>query len=82
MSKPVTKTKIVDSGLRYHSKVGGSPFKAAINFNTSTMSCFLCGTHRSRSGMMTRKLLGKAQAVCSPSCKAAKDMDAEVAGNT
>ncbi len=34
------------------------------------MSCFLCGKHRARSLMGTRKVLGKSQAVCSPSCKA------------
>ncbi len=33
------------------------------------MSCFMCGKHRARSLMGTRKVLGKAQAVCSPSCK-------------
>jgi hypothetical protein len=33
------------------------------------MSCFLCGKHRPRAQLKSRKLLGKAQAVCSPSCK-------------
>jgi hypothetical protein len=32
------------------------------------MSCLLCGKHRLRSEMMTRKLVGKAHAVCSPKC--------------
>jgi len=79
MSKPVTKTKILDDGLRYQSKVGGSPFNAVVHFNTSMMSCFLCGTHRVRSSMGTRKFIGKSQAVCAPSCKAAREADAAVA---
>ena len=79
MSKPVTKTKILDDGLRYQSKVGGTPFKAVAHFNTTMMSCFLCGTHRVRSTMVTRKFIGKSQAVCAPSCKAAREADAVVA---
>jgi len=69
MSKPVTKSAIVEDGLRYKSKVSGSQF-AAVNSYTSnaTMSCFLCGKHRPRSEMMTRKLVGKSQNVCSPKC--------------
>jgi hypothetical protein len=34
------------------------------------MSCFMCGKHRPRSQMGTRKVLGKSHAVCAPSCKA------------
>jgi hypothetical protein len=34
------------------------------------MSGFLCGKHRARSQMVSKKILGKSQAVCSPSCKA------------
>jgi hypothetical protein len=41
------------------------------------MSCFLCGKHRARSQMVTRKILGKSQAVCAPSCK---DADQAAAG--
>jgi hypothetical protein len=81
MSKPSSKTKILDDGLRYQSKVGGSPFTAASNFNASSMSCFLCGTHRVRSTMTTRQFIGKSQAVCSPSCKAAKEADALAKGS-
>lgn len=72
MSKPASKTKILDDGLRYQSKASGSPFVSVANFNSTTMSCFLCGTHRIRSTMTTRKIIGKAQAVCAPSCKLAK----------
>ena len=42
----------------------------AETFGGATMSCFICGKHRPRSLLKTRKLLGKAQQVCSPSCKA------------
>ncbi|MEY2891676.1 MAG: hypothetical protein RJA98_1584 [Pseudomonadota bacterium] len=69
MSKAPPKTKIEDDGLRYRSKVPGSPFVATASFGAATMSCFLCGKHRPRASLKTRKLLGKAQAVCAPSCK-------------
>jgi hypothetical protein len=73
MAKADTKTKMLADGLRYKSKVSGSPFTAASSFGAATMSCFLCGKHRARSQMVTRKILGKSQAVCSPSCKAADE---------
>ncbi len=73
MAKADTKTKMLADGLRYKSKVSGSPFMAATSFGAATMSCFLCGKHRARSQMVTRKILGKSQAVCSPSCKAADE---------
>ena len=69
MAKNEVKTTVVADGLRYRSKVAGSPFTAAGSFGAATMSCFLCGKHRPRSMLKSRKLLGKAQAVCSPSCK-------------
>ena len=75
MSKPISKTKILDSGLRNQSKVGGSPFATMTGSNLSAMSCFLCGTHRMRSTMTTRKIIGKSQVVCAPSCKEAKQSD-------
>jgi hypothetical protein len=34
------------------------------------MSCFLCGVHRPRAMLKMRKLLGRSQTVCDPSCKA------------
>jgi hypothetical protein len=79
MSKPDAKTRILDDGLRYRSKVGGSPFAVDRNFSQATMSCFLCGTHRIRTTMATRKFLGKSQAVCAPSCQAAKEASAAAA---
>ena len=69
MSKPPVKSTIVSDGLRYKSKVGGSPFRVDPYIGAATMSCFLCGKHRPRAQLKSRKLLGKAQAVCSPSCK-------------
>ena len=69
MAKADTKTTMLANGLRYKSKVSGSPFAAASSFGAATMSCFLCGKHRARSQMVTRKILGKSQAVCSPSCQ-------------
>jgi hypothetical protein len=79
MSKTATKSKILVDGLRHRSKVKGSPFSEVASFGTSTMSCFLCGKHRPRTSMTTRKLVGKAQAVCAPSCKVAKEADAQLA---
>ena len=68
-TKAETKTTVLADGLRYKSKVSGSPFVVSASFGTATMSCFLCGKHRTRSQMRTRKLLGKSRAVCAPSCK-------------
>ncbi|MEN9372920.1 MAG: hypothetical protein RIR79_472 [Pseudomonadota bacterium] len=45
------------------------------------MSCFLCGKHRARSLMTTKKVLGKSQAVCAPSCKELEEMLAANAAN-
>jgi hypothetical protein len=70
MAKTEIKTAIVDGGLRYRTKTPGSPFAAASSFGAATMSCFLCGKHRARSMLKSRKLLGKNQVVCSPSCTA------------
>ena len=62
--------------MRYRSKVAGSPFSATGAFGAATMSCFLCGKHRPRSQLKSRRLLGKAQFVCSPSCKEADEASA------
>ena len=69
MAKPPVKTAVQPDGLRYRSKVGGSPCASASAFAASSMSCFLCGKHRSRDSLKSRKLLGKTQFVCDPSCK-------------
>ena len=46
------------------------------------MSCFLCGKHRPRSQLKSRRLLGKAQFVCSPNCKEADEASAARHGLT
>jgi hypothetical protein len=77
MARAEPKTAVLADGLRYKSKVSGSPFTAAASFGAATMSCFLCGKHRPRASMGTRKVLGKSQAVCAPSCKAADEAAAK-----
>ncbi|WP_399677975.1 hypothetical protein [Xenophilus sp.] len=73
MSSTEVKTTVSEGGLRYKSKAPGSPFKASSSFSGATMSCFLCGKHRPRSLMQTKRVLGKAQPVCAPSCKELDD---------
>lgn len=68
MSKPPSKTVTLDDGLRYKSKVSGSPFASPPFSGKTTMSCFLCGKHRPRTELMSKKLLGKSHSVCSPKC--------------
>ena len=55
-----------------HDKLGrsidGSLFATAPFSGRSIMSRCLCGKHGPRSEMVTRKLVGKSQAVCSPKC--------------
>jgi hypothetical protein len=72
MSKTPVRTQIDANGLRYHSKASGSPFASTGVFSAATMSCFFCGKHRPRSMLKSRKLLGKTQFVCAPSCKEAE----------
>ncbi len=72
MTKEVVKTTIDADGLRYRKKAPGSPFASTGAFGAATMSCFLCGKHRARTSMKSRKLLGKTQFVCAPSCKEAE----------
>jgi hypothetical protein len=46
---------LASDGLRYKFKGGGSPFQDSANM--STMSCYRCGLHKSRSlGTFTRLL--------------------------
>ncbi len=68
MARSETKTTIGSDGLRYRSKASGSPFVATGSFGAATMSCLLCGKHRPRSALKSRKLLGRTQFVCAPSC--------------
>lgn len=62
--KPV-KTRIQEDGLRYTSKVGGSPFLG----NGHTRSCFKCGKHRPADQLQAKRVLGRTEMVCKPSCK-------------
>ncbi|MFY9511603.1 MAG: hypothetical protein WAQ05_11595 [Rubrivivax sp.] len=62
---------ISQDGLTYHHKAGGSPFSGSPALLGQTMSCFFCGRHRPRAMLRSRLLLGRHQAVCAPSCKAA-----------
>ena len=68
MTKDTT-TRIKQDGLRYTSKVGGSPFLGRGN----TRSCFKCGRHRPADQLHSQRLLGKVQRVCKPSCDAQRD---------
>ena len=65
MTKDTT-TRINDNGLRYASKVSGSPFSG----RGQTRSCFKCGQHRSADQLQGQRLLGRVHMVCKPSCKA------------
>ena len=79
MAKAEAKTAVKANGLRYKSKASGSPFAAAASFGGATMSCFMCGKHRPRSLMGTRKVAGKSQTVCAPSFK---ELDAQLNGGS
>lgn len=78
VAKDSTKTTIEADGLRYRSKAPGSPFAATSSFGAATMSCFLCGKHRPRAMLKSKKLLGKSQPVCAPSCK---ELDEQLSKN-
>jgi hypothetical protein len=64
MSKTVT-TVIKDDGLRYRAKESGSPFVGTGN----TRSCFKCGKHRTPDQLQPKRILGRTEMVCKPSCK-------------
>jgi hypothetical protein len=75
MAKDPVKTAVDADGLRYRSKPAGSPFASAGVFSAATMSCFLCGKHRPRSVLKSRKIAGKTHFVCSPNCAATAKSD-------
>jgi hypothetical protein len=50
--------------LRYAAKVSGSPFTGTGH----TRSCFLCGRHRQAAQLKSKRVLGRAEMVCAPSC--------------
>ncbi|MBI5335950.1 MAG: hypothetical protein HZB72_15400 [Burkholderiales bacterium] len=66
MSKE-TETTIRADGLRYQSKKTGSPFSGT----GSTRSCFKCGRHRTADQLQTKKVLGRTEMICKPSCETA-----------
>jgi hypothetical protein len=65
------KTQIKADGLRYKSKVGGSPF-AADGRTRDTMSCIKCGLHKPRSLGSFKRMLGSTMFVCGE-CKPVKE---------
>lgn len=58
-------SRIRDGGLRYESKPTGSPYPRDMGV---TLSCFLCGRHRPRTALTSRKLVGRQQNVCTDGC--------------
>lgn len=69
MTKDEKKDSITTDGLRYRSKTAGSPFGRVGPHVSATKSCYFCGKHRTHASLQFRRLLGKSQAVCAPSCK-------------
>ena len=59
-------------GLTYRHKPGGSQFNGGSGLKGQAMSCLLCGRHRPRSMLMSRRLAGRHQVVCAPSCQQAQ----------
>lgn len=64
MSSKDTYTAVSDDGLRYESKVGGSPFLGSGH----TRSCFKCGKHRTPNNLQSIRVLGRTELVCKPAC--------------
>ena len=63
MSK-VQHTKVSGDGLRYATKSPGSPFLGSGN----TRSCFKCGKHRQQGLLQSKRILGRSEMICAPSC--------------
>lgn len=61
---PDTRTELTDDGLRFRSKVAGSPFPIVGTALGATMSCWLCGHHVPRSRGAFRRLAGSKRFVC------------------
>ena len=79
MAKAEAKTAVKANGLRYKPRALAAPFGTGASFGGAIMSCFMCGKHRPRSLMGTRKVAGKSQTVCAPSCK---ELDATLSGKS
>jgi len=67
MSKD-TYTSVSEDGLRYESKLGGSPFLGSGH----TRSCFKCGKHRPPTSLQSKRILGRTEVVCKPGCATGK----------
>jgi hypothetical protein len=62
--KKATITKQSPDGLRFAQKVSGSPYGSMGN----SRSCFLCGKHRPPGQLMSKRVLGRVERFCAPSC--------------
>lgn len=64
-------TEVREDGLRYRSKVGGSPFGMVLaSPGEASRTCFCCGTRLSRTQQMVQVFGTKAQVVCKSLCEA------------
>lgn len=61
------KTTVAACGLRFVSRANGSPFQGS----GAMYSCFLCGKHRARPSLTSRKLIGRSRLVCAEPCNKA-----------
>ena len=57
-----TCTAVREDGLRYASKLGGSPFQGS----GQTRSCFKCGRHRPPSSLQSKRILARTELGCKP----------------
>lgn len=57
--------KIHKDGLRYKSKINGSPFGAS---SGQTLSCVKCGNHKARNALKYVLLAGTRQYKCKDNC--------------
>jgi len=62
---PETTTRLSDDGMRYRSKVPGTPFTTVTEAIGGTMSCWICGKHALRHAGAFRRLVGVKRFVCS-----------------
>ena len=60
---PATETKIDSSGLRYKSKLNGSPFGPQGGM-AGTMSCVKCGQHKPRKLGSMKRIAGTPMFFC------------------
>lgn len=56
------KTLVSDDGLRYKTRVSGSPFDSG--GHRGSMSCIKCGLHKSRALGSFRQVIGKSTFFC------------------